>query len=236
MVVEASLPTIATVLFTAAIDSINPCAIGVMILLVSTIVANAKQRDKMAFLCGVYIFAVFITYLIAGLGLIAFLQYIPLWITEYIAIIVALTVIAAGMIELKDYYWYGEGFSLAIGEDSAKKIHTYAKDLSVPGLFVLGAFVAGVELPCTGGPYLAITLLFAQNFNLTAFFLLVIYNIIFVMPLILILVLVLLGAKIQDVKEWKQSNRVYMRLAMGLLMILLGWMLILIANGVINFG
>ena len=236
MVVEASLPTIATVLFTAAIDSINPCAIGVMILLVSTVISNTEKRSKMVVLASAYIFAVFITYLIAGLGLIAFLQYIPLWITEYIAIIVAITVIGAGLVELKDYYWYGEGFSLAIGEDSAKKIHTYAKDLTVPGVMVLGAFVAGVELPCTGGPYLAITLLLAQNFNLTAFLLLVLYNIIFVMPLILILVFVLLGMKIQDVKEWKQSNRNYMRLAMGLLMVILGWLLILIANGTINFG
>ena len=101
---------------------------------------------------------------------------------------------------------------------------------------LLGAFVAGVELPCTGGPYLAIILLLSQNFNFTAFLLLVLYNIIFVMPLIIILVLVMLGMKIQDVKEWKQSNRNYMRLSMGLLMILLGWLLILIANGTINFG
>ena len=42
MVVEASLPQLGTVIVTAAIDSINPCAIGVLILLISTIVAGSK--------------------------------------------------------------------------------------------------------------------------------------------------------------------------------------------------
>ena len=236
MVVDAGIPTIATVLFTAAIDSINPCAIGVLILLVSIIITNPEKKKRMFLLGASYIFAVFITYLVAGLGLIVFLQYVPLWITEYIAIIVGIAIVGAGLVELKDYYWYGQGFSLAIAPDFAKRIHEMAKNLSIPGVMLLGAFVAGVELPCTGGPYLAIILLLSQNFNFTAFLLLVLYNIIFVMPLIIILVLVMLGMKIQDVKEWKQSNRNYMRLSMGLLMILLGWLLILIANGTINFG
>ena len=74
------------------------------------------------------------------------------------------------------------------------------------------------------------------NFNLTALLMLILYNIIFVMPLIIILVAVYFGAQVQNVHKWKQSNKVYMRLATGLVLIALGWLLMLIANGTINLN
>ena len=162
MVVETSLPTIGTVLITAAIDSINPCAIGVLILLISVMIALRSKVEMLKYGL-IYIAAVYVTYLSAGL--------------------------------------------------------------------------AGVELPCTGGPYLAILVFLSQNFNLTAFFLLLFYNVIFVMPLVVILLMVHFGyAKVQTLKRWKQANRTYMRLATGVILILLGWLLILIANGTITFN
>jgi cytochrome c biogenesis protein CcdA len=64
----------------------------------------------------------------------------------------------------------------------------------------------------------------------------VLYNIIFVMPLIIILILVASGTKISVVSKWKEDSKGNMRLAMGLMFVALGWILILIANGTINFG
>lgn len=236
MVVEASLPAIGTVVLTGVIDAVNPCAIGVLILLVSTMVSSGRSRQYMLKIGIVYTVAVFITYLLAGLGLTFFFHQIPLVVAEYISIAVAAIITVAGLIEIKDYFWYGRGFSLAISPDMAKKIHIYTKRISLPGAFLLGIFVTAVELPCTGGPYLAITLLLAQNFNITAFLLLVLYNIIFIAPLIFIVAGVMLGMKIQNIKKWKHRNRGYMRLAVGLLLIGLAWLLMLIANGTINFG
>jgi len=66
--------------------------------------------------------------------------------------------------------------------------------------------------------------------------LLVIYNIIFVAPLIIILLLVAGGTEVAKIHKWKQLHRGEMRLFIGLLLVALGWMLILIANGTINFG
>ena len=93
-----------------------------------------------------------------------------------------------------------------------------------------------MELPCTGAPYLAIITILAQYFDWKAFTLLVIYNIVFVLPLIIILLLVASGKKIQEIKGWKQDNRGFMRLAIGILLVGLSWLLILIANGTINLG
>ena len=101
---------------------------------------------------------------------------------------------------------------------------------------LLGAFVAAVELPCTGAPYLAIITILRIDFNFIAFALMVLYNFIFVAPLLIILGMIVGGTKISSVSKWKEESKGTMRLFMGLLLVGLGWILILIANGTINFG
>ena len=235
MGIESNLPTLGLIIGTAAIDSINPCAIGVLILMIAVILGKGTMR-RMLFLGGIYVLAVMLTYLIAGLGLLYFLASIPLFVTQYISITVGSILILAGLIEVKDFFWYGQGFSLTIPAAFTDKIHKLSKNTTVPGVILLGIFVAGVELPCTGAPYLAIITILSLNFNFTAFLLLVLYNIVFVAPLIFILILVAFGVKLPALKKWKQDSRGYMRLFIGLMLIGLGWILILIANGTINFG
>lgn len=236
MNVDIHLPTLGLVLGSAAIDSINPCAIGVLILMISVILGGKNSVGRMLLLGGVYIFTIFITYFIAGLGLLYFLGSIPLFVTEYISIAVGTIIVLLGLVEIKDYFWYGRGFSLGIPLVFTEKIHQLASNVTVPGVMLTGAFVAGVELPCTGAPYLAIIAILSINFNFTALLLLVLYNIVFVLPLIVILLLVAGGTKLPAVKAWKQETRGVMRLSIGLLLIGLGWLLMLIANGTINFG
>jgi len=234
--VEAYLPTLVTVVGAAAIDSINPCAIGVLVLMISVLITTRQSTKKMLLFGGLYIFAIFITYLLAGLGLMYFLSGLPLYLSEYIAIAVGIIITLAGLIEIKDYFWYGRWFSLTIPSFFAKKLHDYASKVTVPGIMLLGAFVSAVELPCTGAPYLAIITLLSQYFDFTAFLMLVLYNIIFVAPLIIILVMVASGKRLHEVKKWKQDSRGAMRLLIGLTLVAMGWLLMLIANGTINFG
>lgn len=236
MAVEAFLPTLGTVIVSAAIDSINPCAIGVLILMVSVLIAVRQSTARMLMLGSLYILSVFTVYLLAGLGLLYSLSKIPLWITEYVSISVGILLIAAGLLEVKDYFWYGRWYSLTIPSRYVRQIHAFSKRVSIPGVMLLGAFVSAVELPCTGAPYLAIIMLLSQYFDYTAFLMLLLYNIIFVLPLIIILLLVALGKKLHKIKAWKQRTRHYMRLGAGLLLIALGWMLMFIANGTINLG
>lgn len=236
MLNELHLPILGLVLGSAAIDSINPCAIGVLILMISVVLSSQKSVGKMLILGGFYIFAIFLTYLLAGLGLLYFLASVPLFVTEYLSIIVGSIIVLFGLLEIKDYFWYGRGFSLSIPVTLAKKIDKMAKNISIPGVIVTGAFVAGVELPCTGAPYLAIITVLSTNFNFLAFLMLVLYNIVFVLPLVIILLLVAGGTRLPAVKAWKQESRGLMRLGIGLLLVGLGWLLIMIANGTVNFG
>jgi len=172
---------------TAAIDSINPCAIGVLILLISTLIVMHNDRKKMLAVGSIYILAVYVTYFLAGIGLLLFIQ--KLNIAQPLSIFVGGLVIILGFIEIKDFFWYGKGISLSIAPKYVKYIEEHAKKLTVWGAIVLGAFVAAVELPCTGGPYLAITTWIAQSqvLPVKALIYLLVYNFIFVLPLIVIL-------------------------------------------------
>lgn len=231
------LPTLGLVIGSAAIDSINPCAIGVLILMVSVVLGSGKSVGRLLVLGSAYIGAIYITYLLAGLGLVYFFTSIPILIAEYLSIGVGILVILAGMLEIKDYFWYGKGFSLQIPHYFAQKIQEWSgQTTSIVGVMLLGAFVAAVELPCTGAPYLAIITVLRINFDWVAFGLMVLYNLIFIAPLLFILALVAGGAKLSSIQKWKEDSIGAMRLAIGLLLIGLGWILILIANGAVNFG
>lgn len=235
--VEATLPTLGAVLITAAVDSINPCAIGVILLLVATLIKQDRKRDILK-VGIVYVTAVYFTYFIAGIGIIHFLVGLPVQIANYITAAVALLVITGGLLEVKDFFWYGKGQSLMIPEQYAEKIADKMDNLSIPAAIILGIFVAAVELPCTGGPYLAIlTVISQQGVNMTAYALMALYNLIFVMPLIIIMVMAYLGSyKVSEMKEWKHMNKSKMRMAAGILMVLLGWVLLVLATGIIRFG
>ena len=233
MAVDITWPVVIT---TALVDSINPCAIGVLILLISTLIVIHNNRKKMLAVGTIYIAAVYVTYFLAGIGLLLFIQ--RLNIAQPLSIVVGGLVILMGIIEVKDFFWYGRGISLSIAPKYVKYIENYAKRVTVPGAILLGAFVAAVELPCTGGPYLAITTWIAQakTLPIKALYYLLVYNFIFVLPLIVILALVYFGVKVQKIKRWKQNYRRWMRLAIGLVLIALGILLILIAYNIITFS
>ena len=243
MAVEAALPTFGAVIVTAAVDSINPCAIGVILLLVATLIKQDRKRDILK-IGLIYISAVYATYFLAGLGILYVLTEIPTQVANYITTAVALIVISGGILEVKDFFWYGKGSSLMIPEKYSEKIAANMDDLSVPAALVMGVFVAAVELPCTGGPYLAILTVIQQSMGtasgglpMAGLALMAVYNLIFVMPLIAIMTLAYLGSyKVSEMKKWKHMNRAKMRLGAGMLMIFLGWLLLLLATGVIRFG
>lgn len=233
LAIDITLPTWPVVFVTALVDSINPCAIGVLILLIATLLSLSHDRRKMIFVGIIYIATVFVTYLAAGFGLLFFIQ--RLNIADELSWFVGGLVIILGLLEIKDFFWYGRGISLRIPARRLKQIKHSMKHVTIPGAIFLGAFVAAVELPCTGGPYLAITTLLAKiGLTLEIFWLLVVYNFIFVLPLIIILLLAYFGVSTKRMKTWKEKEKKWMRLAIGLVLVALGALLILWGNGWIS--
>jgi cytochrome c biogenesis protein CcdA len=104
-------------------------------------------------------------------------------------------------------------------------LEKYARRGTLLSLIVLGVLVSLVELPCTGGIYLAILSLIVES-GPKGMIYLILYNIIFVLPLILISYFVYRGAKIETVNDWVQKNKRFMRLGAGIVLLGLGLMLL----------
>ena len=225
---EATSLTIPILVGAAIIDSINPCAFGVLIFLLAYLFRTFHAR-RLVLLHGLtYISGVFITYLIAGLLLLPVINQLGrVSAGAYIGI--GIILIIFGLLEIKDFFFYGKGLSLGIVPSASRRIEMVVRHITgkLSTSFFLGVFVALVELPCTGAVYLGVLALVSLA-GLTAnnFLLLVLYNLLFVHPLVVILFLIHRGGQTEKFEIWREKYRGYMRLAIGLLLIGLGgWMI-----------
>jgi cytochrome c biogenesis protein CcdA len=230
--------TLGIVIIAALIDSVNPCVFGVLIFLIAFMTRVFKDPKKMLLAGLLYTAVVYITYLLIGFGILKAALSIDFATGFYW--IAALIAIGAGLFEIKDYFWYGKGFSLQMIPGAAERIKKYVNKIeAMQGrnpliLFLttaaLGVFVVMVELPCTGAPYLAILGLMAKGEYASAVPFIVIYNLVFILPLLAVIFLAYLGTSSEKLEIWRKNNRRLMRLLVGLFLICLGFYMIYSLN------
>lgn len=222
---EATMLTIPILVGAALVDSINPCAFGVLIFLLTYLFKAVPDRRRI-FAHGIaYITGVFLTYLIAGLILLPFLQQFGRTASA-VYLVLAACLIIFGLLEIKDFFWYGKGPSLSILPNAARRIEYYTQKVNrnIAVSFFLGIFVALVELPCTGAVYLGVLALFSiSGIQINTLLMLIMYNLIFVLPLIVILYFTFQGMQATALESWRKKYRRHMRLAIGLLLVAMGW-------------
>lgn len=230
------LPLLGLVAGSAVISSVNPCSVGVLALVLASVLGKGRNRRYLATTGLVLIFSMFLTYVFFGLGLALTISSVGPVADAYITISIGVLMILAGIIQVKDFFWYGKGPSMQIPTRYANKIHKYSSgNLSIPGAILLGVLIAIVEMPCTGAPYLAIVNIVRVDFDLASILLLITYCLLQILPLVAITLLVSRGVKLSAVIKWKEESKGTMRLFIGLLLIVLGWILLSIANGTVNF-
>jgi len=216
-VTSFTLPLVVTC---ALIDSVNPCAFAVLVFLLLSIITLETRRRVLA-VGGAYIAAVFIFYLLSGIGLFTVVQ--QFGFSSILFRAAAVLAILLGLVNIIDVIRKNEGFILAIPASKKEMIERYIHKASLPAAFVLGVLVGIFELPCTGGIYLAIlgmmskTLTFSEGLPY-----LILYNLIFVLPLVAILLIVAFGLSPEKVNSWRLENRRMLRLVIGLAMIAIG--------------
>ena len=214
--------TLSAVVMAAAVDAINPCAFAVLIILLTAILAAGDRRRALhaglAFSC-----SIFLSYYLMGLGLYAAVQAAGLTRAMYYAI--AALAILIGLFNLKDYLWYGRWFAMEVPvrwRPAMKRL--IGGVASVPGAFLVGFAVSLFLLPCTSGPYIVILGLLAKTADAAGAALwLLLYNAIFVLPMVLITGAVYFGfTTVDDVEEWRERRLRRLHLAAGILLLLLG--------------
>ncbi|MDP8236582.1 MAG: cytochrome c biogenesis CcdA family protein [Candidatus Erginobacter occultus] len=218
--------TLWAVIGAALLDSLNPCDVALMLLLMGTLIVLGQKmkvlKAGLAFIAGVYItyflmgFAVY-TLLGATVGTRGF-RVAFLYVVSSMAILI-------GLWQMKDLFWYGKWFTIEVPErwkPRAKKLA--ASVTSVPGAFVIGALESLFLAPCTSGPYLAILTLLSQTTERReGVGLLLLYNFFFVLPLIVLAFAVHFGyTTTARAERWRQRGTGKMHFITGLVMFLLG--------------
>lgn len=206
-------------------DGINPCAISVMILLLAAL-STRTSRTQVLLSGLLYTVAVFTLYILAGLGLLSIIQVTGLeWWFSVFAGIVA---IVAGLIVFADVFRNKDTVTLGIPESRKEGIKTVIDKASLPAAFVLGIMVGLFELPCTGGIYIAILGLLSSEMTFyEGLPYLVLYNLMFIVPLVIIIFAVAFGLSPETVDKWRDSNKRLLRIFIGTILLAMGIYLIL---------
>jgi len=226
--------TIPAVISAATVDAINPCAFAVLIILLTTVLASKDKRR--ALLSGLaFSLSIFISYLLMGVGLYSAIQATGLSHTFYG--VVAVLAILIGLFNLKDYLWYGKWFVMEVPMSWRPKLKAVIRGVtSVPGAFLIGFVISLFLLPCTSGPYIVILGLLAKSATKNyAFLLLILYNLIFVLPMIIITLAIYFGfTTTKQAEAWRTKKIKVLHLIAGIIILCLGvGMLIAMKLGII---
>jgi cytochrome c biogenesis protein CcdA len=199
------------------VDGINPCAFAVLVLMLISLMKQ-KTRNAM-FIAGItYITAVFIFYLLSGIGIFSVIQ--TAGITNAFSFIAGCITCIAGILMLKDALKPGDRSLLGISPSHMGVIQQLMKIATLPSAFILGILVGIFELPCTGGIYLSILSMISLKSSFSqAFGYLILYNLAFIIPLVCILVLVAFGLPPERVNTWRLEQRQRLKGIIGVVLI-----------------
>lgn len=226
--------SVLTVIGAGLLDGINPCAFATLIFFISYLIMRSKSKRDILFVGLAFAAGVFLAYLAAGLGLYQLVSrakwFFALSKWFYLAIGVFAAVIAA--LSVRDAWRarHGDlgGMTLQLPERNKGIIHRLIRDQARTGFVATGAFfvafpVSLFEFMCTGQTYLpTIVLIFSQNvLRERAFLFLIVYNLLFVLPLVLITSIAYFGVTSEHLVAWLKKNAMVVKVATAALFIAL---------------
>ena len=235
------------------VDGINPCAFTVIVFFISYLALQGYRKRELIAIGISFITAVFLTYTLIGLGVFNFLYRLQaFWVfAKVFNLGVGILSIILGALAFYDFLKYrktgkAEGLILQLPESIKKRIHslvglhyrrgpeerTAAVRVSLLRL-ILSALITGflvslLEAVCTGQLYLP-TIAFVLKttpLKLQAFWYLVIYNIMFILPLAIIFIMALLGFTSQQFSTFLKRHLSLVKIAMVFVFFSLGVFLI----------
>jgi len=218
--------TLAKVISLATVDAVNPCALAVLSLMLIAILTYNPAKKRNILLAGLaFIVAVFLMYLIYGLVIIKSFQLIQaltsvrLWLYK----ILGFGAVVLGCFKLRDFFR-----AKRICKTNPRINRIISKVTSPKGAFLVGAFVTVFLLPCTIGPYIICCGVLSPLTILKVFPLLLLYNLIFILPMLVVVLIIYFGlSRIEDISTWQARNIKYLDLISGLIIGGLGIAMIL---------
>jgi glutaredoxin/cytochrome c biogenesis protein CcdA len=224
-----SLDEIGLPLFTLAmglLDGFNPCSLWVLILMIS-LLAPMKNRLRMLAIAGTFV-------AVEGLAYFVFMAawlnlFLLIGLSRISEIVIAAIAIAAGMINLKDFWFYGQGVSLSIPDASKPGIYARMRRIlqaqnltgALIGTVVLAVLVQIVEFMCTSGfPALYTRILTQRQLDSMSYYsYLLLYNLAYMFDDLIILAI---GVVTLSQRRLQEKEGRWLKLISGVVMVSLG--------------
>jgi cytochrome c-type biogenesis protein len=235
---HAYLPalTLPAVIVAGVVDGLNPCAFTVLLLFITALLATLQAgpggsgnmnsiRLRILGMGSIYIVAIFLTYLALGVGL---LQSMDFFTRQHLpARFGALLAILFGLWMLKDFFLPDWGWRLQAPSKVTQIARQSARQATVPALIVGGFLIGLCTVPCSGAVYLAVlSLLALQPTALLGYSYLVLYNVVFILPLVVILIAASTRPTLNRLAHWNLHHKEWVRLALGGGVVIMGLLIL----------
>ncbi|MBN1875541.1 MAG: hypothetical protein JXA33_15030 [Anaerolineae bacterium] len=220
-----------TVVFAGLVDGLNPCAFATLIFFISYLTIGGRTGRE-ALLVGIaFTLGVFLAYLVMGLGFYKVLDLLGSVLTTLGRWVYGLTALLCAVLAVYSFLDFLKARRGDIGDMSLNLPHALRKRINavirkgrrartfVAGAFVTGIIISFLELACTGQVYLP-TIIFVSSIpelRVRAMGYLFLYNLLFVLPLIVVFILAYYGTTSKDLTRFLQQNAAAVKLGMVLL-------------------
>ena len=223
---EAGLGLLPMVVTAGLLDSVNPCAFAVILLLLAFLFTLRQPRQYILKLGLVYIGMIFLVYFAIGIGLFQAVRISN--DPHFVARAGSWLLIILGSINLAEFFFPNFPIKLHMPKAVGAKTNELIKKATIPTTMVTGLLVGLCTFPCSGGIYVSIiTMLNAKATFGWGLSYLALYNLLFVLPLIGILLAAGNRRTVKAWARWERTNAKRIRLWYGLVMIVLGLIMVL---------
>lgn len=214
------------------VDGINPCAIASMIFLISFLGTQKRKRSDVLKIGLAFTGTTFLTYFLLGLGAFRILSLMDkfYWFSVAIrvtAVSLALWVALLSIWDAIHYYRTKDTKEMKVQLPSGLKllIHSVIRGNLSSNKIVVGAIITGFlvtlfEGACTFKIYLPTIMAMTHTFGfkLLGWLLLVVYNFLFVLPLLIVLMATAYGLKWKRLSSFQQQHMVLTKLLLALVL------------------
>jgi cytochrome c biogenesis protein CcdA len=216
----------------ALVDSVNPCSMAILFFLMAGLLIFRK-REKALKVGLAFTLSVFVANLLFGLGILTAIG-ITSFSSMFKVVAGAVAIVTGGLL-IKDCFWHGGGgFTMEVPSFLRPYLKRrlirafFGKNSSILAAFAIGFLVSSFEVPCTGGPYFYVLAGMADEaLRLQTLPVLFYYNLVFVLPLLVITALLYFGSvHVERVRGWQEKNKPLINLGRGLPMMAVGFLTI----------
>ncbi|MBI2672576.1 hypothetical protein HYX16_06600 [Candidatus Woesearchaeota archaeon] len=219
------------VLFNGLLAGIHPCTISVLLLFLAFLFTIRKTKAGIFKAGLLYITGIFLAYFGIGLGIFKAISISSS--PHFAAKISGILILILGLANLISFFTGKKNISLGIPKLLKPSLINMIQKASLPAAFFVGFLVGICSFGCTAGIYLSImSLLLVKASYMLGVFYLIIYNLMFILPLIVILMFASSKRIVLKMEKLEMSEKRYIKLIAGLAMIASALILLWIAGGI----